>query len=255
MTNISVISKYSFREIYRSKLMINALWVSVIVLILTYITSEFSFGKPEKIAIDFGLSLSSLATSLISIFTGVSLISSEIESRTAYVILSRPVSRKEFLTGKMIGVAAFLFINIILINLFSLAAFFYFGGSFNSQIAWAILFSYFEALVLLLIAIVFSLITNKTISVINSLVIFLLGHAIPNSLQLPIVQKNEILSGFLKACSFIVPNLNNLNIKNHIVMNNELGVGLLQRAAVSSVLYIIFLYFLCIWIFDKRELN
>ena len=97
-----IVAKYTFKELLKSKIVVASLWLGFSVLILTYVTSEYSYGNPAKVAIDFGLGASSLVCLAISIFMGVSLISDEIESRTIYLSLSRPISRSNFLIGKIL---------------------------------------------------------------------------------------------------------------------------------------------------------
>ncbi|EQC43425.1 ABC-2 family transporter protein [Bacteriovorax sp. Seq25_V] len=235
--------------------MINVLWVSLGVLTLTYVTSEFSYGNVSKVALDFGLSLSALATSFIAIFVGASLLSSEIENRTAYITLSRPVTRQSFILGKILGTSFFLLLNSLIISAVSLLCFLGVGGEINLAIFWAVLFSLLEAIILLLVVLNFSLITNRVISVINTLAVFILGHAIPSALKMGFVKSRPELETLLNTSTYFIPNLDKLNIKNEIVLSGLLESSVLINGAGYALFYILFLIILSILIFNKKELN
>lgn len=253
--NILTIAKYSLQDIIRSKLMINIFWVSLGVFILTYVTSEFSYGRPDKIALDFGLAISSLATCFISIFAGASLVFDEIENRTIYMSLVRPISRTSFIIGKVLGFSAFLFINIIIINIFSVTSYFYFAGVIFSDIFWGILFSLVEAIILMLLVVNFSLIFNKVLSVINTLVIFILGHSIPAALDTTFVKNKEEVKVILKIANYFIPNLEKINIKSLVTIENPISQGLIFNASGYAIFYILFLIGVMILLFNNRDLK
>ena len=100
---IITISKYTFIEIYKSKIMVSLLFTSLALLLISYIASEFTYGVPHKIALDFGLGILSIANLTVAIFMGSQLVSEEISNRTIYMVLSRPVNRWVFLLGRIFG--------------------------------------------------------------------------------------------------------------------------------------------------------
>ena len=85
LRKIAIVAAYTFRE--------------------TYVATEFTYGVPERVALDFGLGMLSLSSLSISLFLGVSLLSKEIESRTVYMVISRPVPRFAFIIGKILGLS------------------------------------------------------------------------------------------------------------------------------------------------------
>ncbi len=111
MKNTITIAKYTFVEVYRSKIMLGIIFLAIGMLMITMVASVFAYGAPEKVALDFAIGMMSVANLLIAIFLGVTLISKEIESKTLYMILSRPINRFEFLTGKVIGLSTVLIVN------------------------------------------------------------------------------------------------------------------------------------------------
>ena len=114
MNKTLLVARYTFKQLLKSKIMYNCFWLGLALMLFTYITSEFSFGNPRFIAMDFGVGVSSLASVAVAIFLGVSLLSDEIESRTVYIALSKPISRSSFIFGKILGMGLILFLNIFI---------------------------------------------------------------------------------------------------------------------------------------------
>ena len=91
------IAKYTFVEIYKGKILYNVLLIGIGLILLTYVASEFTYGVPSRVALDFGLGTLYLSSVGIALFLGATLISKELENRTVYMILSRPLKRSSFL--------------------------------------------------------------------------------------------------------------------------------------------------------------
>jgi ABC-2 type transport system permease protein len=139
---MNIVAKNTFIELYKSKILLNVLFLGAALLLVTFVAYQFTYGEPERIALDFGLSTLSLSSVGIALFLGVSLISKELESRTVYMVISRPVKRTEFILGKIIGFLSILVLNIMILALLTLSVFLFSGGSYDGLITWTI-FLYF----------------------------------------------------------------------------------------------------------------
>ena len=201
-----IVSKYTFLEVYRSKLMVGLLFLAFALLALTYVASEFAYGAATKVALDVGFGIMSLSNIGIAIFIGSTLLSKEIEQRTLYMILSRPISRSSFLLGKIFGLSTVLFFNSILLGGMSIFLFTKLGGQFQSLFLWTLLFAFFESLIILVFAVFFSLITNITLSVICTFAVFVVGHALNETSKLLFLKMSPIFKTILDACFYLIPN-------------------------------------------------
>jgi ABC-type transport system involved in multi-copper enzyme maturation permease subunit len=135
-----VISNYTFIEIFKSRIIINIFLLGLFLTLFTYVASEFTFGVPQRVALDFGFGTLSLTSIGVSLFLGVGLLSKEIENRTVYMVLSRPVSRTSFLAGRILGMLWIQALILIILSGFSLFIYFFYGGQFDSLILWNYLF-------------------------------------------------------------------------------------------------------------------
>ena len=101
LRKLYVIAYYTFREILKSNILVNVAILGLGLMLVTYVAFSFTYGEASRVALDFGLGMLSLSSVGIAIFIGVGLLSKEIENRTVYMIISRPVPRYIFILGKI----------------------------------------------------------------------------------------------------------------------------------------------------------
>ena len=251
----ATIARYTFAEIYKSKIMINIILIGLGILLVSFIATEFTYGVPARIALDFGMGSLSLVSICIAIFMGVTIISKEVDSRTIYMVISRPVSRTSFLMGRIIGMGGILFINVLVLGFFTLLMFLKLNGEFSTLIFWSLVFSFFESFLVLLIVVFFSLVTNNVLAIMYSLVLLILGHAINDTLMISLVKNNDILSFLVKSYSVIFPNFSKINIKDFLLYKQSLPSEYTWMALIYAIIYSMMISILSILIFKRKNLN
>jgi len=249
------VTRYTFIEIYKSRIMYSVIFLGIFLLFITMTAGEFTYGVPERVALDFGLGCLSLSSVGISIFIGSQLITKEIEQRTLYMVLSRPIKRWNFMLGRLMGLFLILFLNISLLGAMVLIAFKFLGGSPNKVIILSFVFSYIESLIMLLVVINFSLITNVTMSVIYSIAVFILSHSISQASSLTFVEKSPFFSTTIDIFKYIIPDLSKINIKSHVLYENHLDADYVTNGLVYSLIFSLALLISCITIFEKKSLD
>ena len=253
--DILTVCRYTVKELYQSKILFNIVILGSVIILISYITTEFTYGTQQRVALDFGSGMAALAAVGIAIFGGANLISSEIESRTLYLILSRPISRNMFILGKIMGMTTILFVNVLVIYGLSISIYFFFGGEYNPLILWVFLFTFLESAIILILVVFLSLIMNKTLSILNGLTFFVLGHAASGSLELPFVATQPILQNLIKMYTYIFPNLSNLNIRPFLIYKKSLSGEYLLSALGYSLVYSLALIILTSLVFKKKQLD
>src|SRR5665648_280372 len=146
LNKIYSIAFYTFRELFKSKILLHVFFVGLGMMGITYVATEFTYGVPERVALDFGLGMLSISTIGISLFLGVGLLSKEIESRTVYMIISRPVPRFAFILGKVLGLVGIQILNVVILSAMTLISSWLLGGAITSLLIWAISFIFIESL-------------------------------------------------------------------------------------------------------------
>ena len=255
MSNILTVTKFTFIEVYRSKLMISLLFLALGLLGVSYVASEFAYGAPAKVALDVGLGIMSISNLIISIFIGANLINKEIEQRTLYMILSRPISRSSFLFGKILGLSSILLMNSIFLGALSVLLYKLFGGEISSLMGWTIVFSFFESFTVLIFAVFFSLITNTTLSVIYTIAIFIVGHALNETSKLIFVKMSDFFELLINVAFLIVPNFYKLNLKDFVLYQQSISNEYLLGTSLYLILYLTALITAVLVIFKNKNLD
>ena len=255
MRSALVVARYTFQEVLKSRVMYSTLILGAALLVVSFVAATFTYGVPERVALDFGLGMLVLSSVGIAIFMGVGLLSGEIETRTVYMVLSRPVSRFSFLGGKILGMFAILAINILFLGITACALFFLLGGHLSPLIFYCILFSALEAALCLLLVLFFSLLTNNTMSVIYTIALYIAGHAVTSSQLTRMAERNSLLMYFLKFYAIFFPNFSKINLREYVLYKQSLPPDFLLNAGLYGIAYVLFLVMLTGLIFKHKNLD
>lgn len=253
--NIVTVTKYTFLEAIKSRVLYNVLFLGLALLLLVYIGSEFTFGVPEKIALNFGLGAIHLSSVFISIFFGATLLAKEVENRTIHIILSKPINRVQFLIGRLCGLFLTLTLNITLLSIITLSIYFFMGGEFKPLIPWSIGFVLVESFIILAVSVLFSLLTNQTLTVLFTIVVFISGHAMSASLLTRMGQNSPLFNTLLKGYSYIFPNLSKLNIRDFVLYDQYLPDNFLSLGITYGIIYLAMMMFVVSIIFKNKNLD
>lgn len=252
---IHTIALFTMRDILKSKILLNVFLIGLGMMLMTYVASEFTYGVPHKVALDSGLGLLTISSLGIALFMGVTLISKEIDSRTVYMIISRPVPRYGFILGKVFGLLAVLVINIALLSSMTLLSTTLLGGQIDSLVCWSIFFIFLESLLLLLVVLFFSLISNNILAIIITLVLLVLGHAIQDTQGTLFVQQRPLLKAVLDFYHLVLPGFYKLNLKDYVLYQQSLPFNYLMKSMIYGFSYCAFLLFVITTIFEKKNLD
>lgn len=254
-SKIKIIAFYTFKEILKSKILLNVFFTGLALMLVTYVASEFTYGVPERVTLDFGMGMLSISSLAISLFLGVGLLSKEIDSRTVYMVIARPVPRYAFILGKLIGLMSIQFINVMLLSLMTLAVTLLLGGELNALIFWSIGFIFLESLLLLLVVVLMSLMANTILSTLISVIVLLLGHAVKETQSASFVQNHPSFEFALKFYHFVLPGFYKLNLKDFIIYKTTLPLEYLLSSLCYGIFYSAFLLLLIVVIFDRKNID
>src|SRR6516225_7004797 len=112
-TRIAYIASNTFREAVRDRVLYNLIVFALLMSGAAVLVGQISIGIERLVVVNLGLTAISLFGMVIAIFIGIGLVSKEMERRTLYTVLSRPVRRWEFIVGKFLGLSATLVVNTV----------------------------------------------------------------------------------------------------------------------------------------------
>src|ERR687892_375406 len=112
MSAVFAIAVNVFRESVRDKVLYNLVIFAILLMGVSYLLGQLTAGQEVKIMKDLGLAAASTFGLFIAVFIGIGLVSKEVERRSIYAVLSKPVRRPEFIAGKYAGLVLTLFVNL-----------------------------------------------------------------------------------------------------------------------------------------------
>lgn len=250
---ILVIALNTFRETVREKILYNLLFFALLMIGSSILLSTLTIGEQSKIILDIGLASVNIFGVLISIFVGIGLVSKEIEKKTIYTIISKPIYRYQFLLGKYLGLLITLFVNtsIMVIGFFTVLLFMRYNITLD--LMKAILLIFIELMVVTACALMFSTFTSSTLSAIFTISIYVIGHLAGDLKALASRLGNPAINFLLSVLYYILPNLNNFNIKGEVVHKIALDSSFIIMSILYGFIYIGMILLSSVIIFQRRD--
>jgi ABC-type transport system involved in multi-copper enzyme maturation permease subunit len=248
----------TFRENLRDKLLYNLLIFALLMIGSSILLMRLTLGEYNRLILDIGLGSINFFGVLIAIFVGIGLVSKEIEKKTIYTIVSKPVARYQFLLGKYAGLCLTLFVNTIVmavglfVVLYGIAALYAQDAPFHDVLLKALSMIYLEFMVVTAVALLFSTFTSATLSAIFTLAVYVIGHLTADLKALG--QKMEGPGrNVLEGMYYLLPNLDRFNLKGHVTHQIDVPAGDLFLIAAYGMAYTAFLLMLASVIFQRRD--
>ncbi len=265
MKTLFALVRNTFRETIRDRILLVIAFFGVILIVSTLFLSAISVRQDEKVLLDLGLGLIDIFGMLITIFVGTQLIFREVDKRTIFVILSKPVTRAHFLLSKFFGLGAILLlITSVMLFVFMLVIGFQtdliihddiIGCAFIGKLLLITFFSFLSFLLMLALVIFFSSFMTPVLAAFSSLTVFVIGHLTDDIRMFAQNQVNvsPVFEKIADAIYFGFPNFSILNVKNFILNDIPFTVAELFAAAGGAVAWMILLLLLGTFFFSQRE--
>jgi ABC-type transport system involved in multi-copper enzyme maturation permease subunit len=177
LRRVAALARNTFREAIRDKILHSLLFFAVLLILAAVVLGQLSLHEEGRLVLDVGLGGISLFAVLIAIFVGSSLVYKEIERKTVYTIIPKPLRRREFILGKFFGMAAVLAVLLAVMTAVLLAVGASVGAPVEKVLAKATLLLYVEALVVTAVAVLFSSFSTPFLSALFTVGIFVLGRS------------------------------------------------------------------------------
>ncbi len=209
------IARNAFREAVRDRVLYNLVLFVLLLIGGAIFLGELSAGQEVKIIIDLGLSAMLLFGAFIAIFVGVGLVYKEIERRTLYAILSKPIGRGQFLLGKYLGLCLTLLINVGIMGVGISLALIYIRRGWDPLVLkiWpAILLIYFELMILTGVALLFSSFSSPALSALMTFFVFIIGHFSGDLKGLANSSTSSAARLLFRALYYLLPNLTHFSV-------------------------------------------
>jgi ABC-type transport system involved in multi-copper enzyme maturation permease subunit len=254
MNTILVIAKNTIKETIRDRVLLSALFVVVAIIIFTLFIGSISLDQSTRIIINFSVTAIYFLQIFVAIFIGSMLMYKEIERKTFYLILPKPIQRGAILVGKCIGLTVTtLFVSLISTAVLILILFLRNDTAHIAPIFASIFLSTLESVILILISMVFSSLTSPIMASIATIAVYFIGHAGPLFQRIFMTTDYPIVANTLRAVYYTMPNLEKFNIRNDIVYNTSISIPLVAVSTLYALVYATFILFIANTIFKKKD--
>ncbi len=253
-TRIWAVASNGFREVMRDRIFFAIGFYALIMTAAWRLLPEISGASQDKILADIGPASASLLGVIIAIFVGTGLINKEIEKRTVFVLVTKPINSAEFIIGKHLGLSAVLAILVagmtaiylVMLNL----------AQISYQLTPLLLTSLFLFLELCLItaaALLFGVFTSSLLATLLTFSLYLVGHLSESMVKLAGVTKNPGFQKLTDNLYLILPDLSRLDLKNDAVYGILPQPQTLFFNAAYALIYTAALLMLTTVVFSRRE--
>ena len=252
---LRVIAGNTIRELVRNKLLYNLLFFAVLLIGSSMFVAQLTIGQWDRIILDMGLAAIELSGTLIAVLIGVGLLAGEIERKTVFPTLAKPVPRAAFLLGRYLGLVAMLAINVLIMMVALAAVLRAADYTLSATVVQAAFLIFVELALLAAAAMFFGSFTTPVLASAFSLALFLIGHLLAD-LKLFRERSGSGLARTLTGVVYrVLPDLELFNLKSQAA--NELAppAGFTSTATLYGIVYAALLLLLAAGVFSRRDLK
>jgi ABC-type transport system involved in multi-copper enzyme maturation permease subunit len=248
----------TFREAVRDRVLYNLVFFALVMIGAAVLVGQISIGIERLVIINLGLSAISIFGLVMAVFIGVGLVYKEMEKRTLYSLLAKPIRRWEFLVGKYAGLLLTLVVNTSFMTLGLAAALFYVGRPFlrsDASILIAVYFILLELALVTAIALFFSCFSSPMLSTLFTLGIYVTGVFAKDIRDVGELTRNPALTTVTRVLYYLVPNFHNFNVIAPAAHAEPIPFSLVWHNTLYALLYVVLLLLAASAVFSARNMK
>jgi ABC-type transport system involved in multi-copper enzyme maturation permease subunit len=254
---IGYIAINTFREAVRDRVLYNLIAFALLLSGAAIFVGQISIEIEKLVVVNLGLTAVSLFGVVIAIFIGIGLVSKEIEKRTLYTVLSRPVRRWEFIVGKFFGLAGTLVVNTFFMAIGVFAALLYVAHKFtaaDAQILVALYFIVLQFVIICSLALLFSSFSSPLLSAVFAFSLFVIG-SFAEDLRGFAGMAHGLTRWLATGAAYLVPNFSALNVITPVAHGEAVSGQLIWFNTLYALTYAAMAMCGAVLIFERRDLK
>jgi ABC-type transport system involved in multi-copper enzyme maturation permease subunit len=255
MSAIFSIATTTFRESIRNRTVLGIVVLALAFILSALLLAELSLDQRTRVIKDWGLFCVSIFGVILAILMGTSLVHKEVNRKTLYVVLSRPIHRYQYVLGKYFGLAFTLLVEVGALSLALMVLLAFERITPDALMFKALFLSLIEIQLIAALAVFFASFSSPYLSGFFTMGLFVVGRSLPALSTLADRTHSAVLHVVLKGLMYILPNLADLNLSTRAVHGLDIpGIDVLNMT-VYGVGYLSLLLFAASWVFSKRDLT
>ena len=268
MSKILLVAGITFRDCIRNKALYGIFALGLMLFAANIIITGMFSWDLGKVAVDVGLSTVLVSGLIIIFFVGIMAVSNDLDKKTVYLVLSRPLSRVHFILGKYAGLAGVILASSCILGACAALSFklstFRSPGFIPVNFSWHIFFLglaflTLSLLLLLAVALLWAVVTTHPFTaVLLSLMSYFIGQNIENVRTIiharKIFDQNTVLIRVTDIASWLLPNLAAFDLKTTAAYGLPVNTVSLVWVCLYGISYIGLCLIISIIVFQRREL-
>jgi ABC-type transport system involved in multi-copper enzyme maturation permease subunit len=253
-----VVALNTFREAVRDRVLYNLVFFALLMMVAAIAVGQISIGIEQTVIVSLGLSAISVIGLLISIFIGVALVSKEMDKRTLYALLAKPLRRWEFLLGKFGGLVLTLAVNTAAMALGLLLVMTYVQHSLqrsDAAVFVAVYFIWLKLALIVALALLFSCFTTPLLAILFTVGLYIVGLYVQELRNLPVEVMSPAMAAFTKWLSYVLPNFENFNVMAMAAHGRAVPGALILQNTLYTVVYCTIVLTAAAAVFSRRNLK
>lgn len=249
---VAAVAANTFRETVRERVLYNLLVFAILMILSGLFLGQLSIYQEKKIVQDLGLAAMELFGNLIAAFIGVGLVSKEIERRSLYPLLAKPLSREELLLGKFLGLAYTLFVNLAVMTAGLYGTLFLTQARLNPHLLKAVYAMYLSLLLVVALALLLSTLASSTFAAVGTLCLMIAGRytdVVQNMRDVAPHTPRWLVEGLYH----VLPNLRSFDLKDHVVYGDPVTPVMLGWITAYAFSYVVVVLGLATLAFRSRD--
>jgi Cu-processing system permease protein len=250
-----------FKESVRDKVLYNLVAFAVLLMAASYLIGQLTAGQDVKIIKDLGLAAIATFGLMIAIFIGIGLVWKEVERRSIYSLLVKPVSRAQFIVGKYCGLVLTLGVNIAVMVVAWYVVLAYMGLSTtpgsapatDPRMLEAVFLIFVELMLVTAVALFFSTFSSPFLSAGLTLGLWVVGHFNTDLRNFEAVVDSPSAAWFARGLYYVLPNFGAFDVKYQVVHAVPVPASYLLSTTLYGALYITLLVLGSVTIFARRD--
>ncbi|MCD5375374.1 hypothetical protein LR010_02925 [Candidatus Gracilibacteria bacterium] len=213
---------------------------------------NLTIGQSEKVIVDFGLGMIEIFGLIGVLFVGSQLLFKEVDGKTIFLILSKPIKRQDFILGKFFGFSGTIALIVLFQAILFLGVLLLKNIEITNLILWALFFTFLKLEILLSIVFFFSTFMSNIMTIMVSLMVYLISHSFSLIIDLFVRLQDSIMLQAIRVFQIIFPPMQALNVKDVIGSFSEFSIKFFMYNSVYSFLYILIILFFTVQIFSRK---
>ncbi len=243
----------TFKEIVRNKFLYLIIFFALVLIVFSLALWKLTIWESQKVILDFWIAMIEVFWLIWVLFVWSQLLFKEIDWKTIFLILSKPIKRYEFILWKFLWFSMIIFLIVLLQSFLYLLVLFFNWINIDFLIIISLVFIFLKLLIVLSIVIFLSTFMSNILTIITTVMVYFIAHSFSLLIDLALKTKDQIFIYFVKTIQVIFPPFEAINIKDYIWSFITFNYMYFLQNIIFSLVYLSLIILFTVLIFNRKK--